>query len=136
MAIQIGGSVENPTSYRGQEHRKMFSVKLNSSWLKINWSQLKIFSSELNCIEEKNRGTFSIQLKILIHQLTVYLSTEWTSLGVRFILQNYFQTIPQCLSLLTLFKTCVTVLQNVNDTYFTPTNACFFLVERKIWPGE
>jgi hypothetical protein len=33
---------------------------------------LKISSSKLNCIEEKNRGTSSIQLNILILQLTVY----------------------------------------------------------------
>jgi hypothetical protein len=28
----------------------------------------------LNCIQEKNRGTSSIQLNFLIHQLTVYTS--------------------------------------------------------------
>ncbi len=52
----------------------MFNVTLNSSWLKINWSQLKKISSKLNCIEKKNRGTFPIQLNILILQLTVYPS--------------------------------------------------------------
>jgi hypothetical protein len=34
---------------------------------------LEIWNAELNSIEKKNRGTSSIQLNILILQLTVYL---------------------------------------------------------------
>ncbi len=43
-----------------------------SSQFKFNWSQFKFFNSILNCIKEKNRGTSSIQLNFLIHQVTVY----------------------------------------------------------------
>ncbi len=41
----------------------MFNVTLNSSWLKINWSQLKIFSSKLNWIEKKKPQHFSYTIE-------------------------------------------------------------------------
>ncbi len=44
-----------------------------SSQLKFNWSQFKFLNFILNCIKKKNRGTSSIQLNFLIHQLTVCL---------------------------------------------------------------
>ncbi len=43
-----------------------------STQFKFNWSQFKFLNLILNCIEKKNRGTSSIQLNFLIHQLTVY----------------------------------------------------------------
>ena len=43
-----------------------------SSHFKFNWSQFKFLNLILNCIKKKNRGTSSIQLNFLIHQLTVY----------------------------------------------------------------
>ena len=43
-----------------------------SSQFKFNWSQFKFLNLILNCIEKKNRGTSSIQLNFLIHQLTVW----------------------------------------------------------------
>ncbi len=42
-----------------------------SSQFKFNWSQFKFLNLILNCIKKKNRGTSSIQLNFLIHQLTV-----------------------------------------------------------------
>jgi hypothetical protein len=42
-----------------------------SSQFKFNWSQFKFLNLILNCIEKKNRGTSSIQLNFLIHQLTM-----------------------------------------------------------------
>ena len=41
----------------------MFNVTLNSSWLKINWSQLKVFRSKLNCIERKKPRHFSYTIE-------------------------------------------------------------------------
>jgi hypothetical protein len=38
---------------------------------------LEIWNAELNSIGKKNRGTSSIQLKILILQLTVYLPANF-----------------------------------------------------------
>jgi hypothetical protein len=46
-----------------------------SSLFSFNWSQFKFFNLILNCIQKKNRGTSSIQLNFLIHQLTVYRGT-------------------------------------------------------------
>jgi hypothetical protein len=43
-----------------------------SSQFKFNWSQFEFLNLILNCIKKKNRGTSSIQLNFLIHQLTVY----------------------------------------------------------------
>ena len=45
--------------------------------VQLNWRQLKIWNVELNSIEKKNRGTSSIQLNILILQLTVYKWDKW-----------------------------------------------------------
>ena len=48
-----------------------FKIKLGRN-LKLNWTVLKIYNLKLNSIEKWTCGTFSIEFKILIHQLTVW----------------------------------------------------------------
>jgi hypothetical protein len=60
-----------------------------SSQFKFNWSQFKFLNLILNCIKKKNRGTSSIQLNFLIHQLTVWTSSRFRKFERRGSLLSY-----------------------------------------------